>query len=120
MKAFIGRTSGGHTIWSITSYRLAATGHFGVCREPDWRFVILDEGRRNDQEWPFNARQTKAAKAPGEPERRIALTGTPVENHGLGRPVVDLIEFHQPGPVGQRSNNSDAATIKYPLSSGTR
>ena len=59
-----------------------------------WRFVILDEAQaiKNPA-----ARQTKAAKAL-KAKARIALTGTPVENH-LGD-LWSIFDFINPGLLG--------------------
>jgi hypothetical protein len=77
---------------AITSYgsllRMPALG------ETSWRFVILDEAQaiKNPA-----ARQTKAAKAL-RAKARIALTGTPVENH-LGD-LWSIFDFINPGLLG--------------------
>ncbi|HEX4368975.1 MAG TPA: DEAD/DEAH box helicase, partial [Rhodopila sp.] len=62
--------------------------------ETSWRFVILDEAQaiKNPA-----ARQTKAAKAL-RAKARIALTGTPVENH-LGD-LWSIFDFINPGLLG--------------------
>ena len=59
-----------------------------------WRFAILDEAQaiKNPQ-----AKQTKAAKAL-QAQARIALTGTPVENH-LGD-LWSIFDFINPGLLG--------------------
>jgi superfamily II DNA or RNA helicase len=76
----------------ITSYgsllRIAALA------ETDWRFVILDEAQAIKNP---NARQTRAAKAL-RAKARIALTGTPVENH-LGD-LWSIFDFINPGLLG--------------------
>ena len=62
--------------------------------EAQWRFAILDEAQaiKNPQ-----AKQTKAAKAL-RAQSRIALTGTPVENH-LGD-LWSIFDFINPGLLG--------------------
>ena len=65
-----------------------------VFAETDWRFVILDEAQAIKNP---NARQTKAAKAL-KARARIALTGTPVENH-LGD-LWSIFDFINPGLLG--------------------
>src|SRR5439155_18473964 len=62
--------------------------------EASWRFVILDEAQaiKNPQ-----AKQTRAAKAL-KASARIALTGTPVENH-LGD-LWSIFDFINPGLLG--------------------
>ena len=78
---------------------LAITSYGSLLRMPalaaaQWRFVILDEAQaiKNPA-----ARQTKAAKAL-KAKARIALTGTPVENH-LGD-LWSIFDFINPGLLG--------------------
>ena len=78
---------------------LAITSYGSLLRMPalaaiDWRFVILDEAQaiKNPA-----ARQTQAAKAL-QAAARIALTGTPVENH-LGD-LWSIFDFINPGLLG--------------------
>ena len=78
---------------------LAITSYGSLLRMPAlaetaWRFVILDEAQaiKNPA-----ARQTKAAKAL-KAKARIALTGTPVENH-LGD-LWSIFDFINPGLLG--------------------
>jgi superfamily II DNA or RNA helicase len=78
---------------------LAITSYGSLLRMPAlaetaWRFVILDEAQaiKNPA-----ARQTKAAKAL-QAKARIALTGTPVENH-LGD-LWSIFDFINPGLLG--------------------
>ena len=59
-----------------------------------WRFAILDEAQAIKNP---NAKQTKAAKAL-DAQSRIALTGTPVENH-LGD-LWSIFDFINPGLLG--------------------
>jgi superfamily II DNA or RNA helicase len=80
-------------------YDLAITSYGSLLRMPllsetAWRFVILDEAQaiKNPA-----ARQTKAAKAL-RAKARIALTGTPVENH-LGD-LWSIFDFINPGLLG--------------------
>jgi superfamily II DNA or RNA helicase len=80
-------------------FDLAITTYGSLLRMPQlaetsWRFVILDEAQaiKNPA-----ARQTRAAKAlPAK--ARIALTGTPVENH-LGD-LWSIFDFINPGLLG--------------------
>src|SRR5690348_5109468 len=70
------------TAEQASDYDLVITSYGFLLRIPmfaaaDWRFVILDEAQAIKNP---NARQTKAAKAL-RARARIALTGTPVENH---------------------------------------
>ena len=80
-------------------YDLAITSYGSLLRMPglaqmSWRFVILDEAQaiKNPA-----ARQTRAAKAL-RARARIALTGTPVENH-LGD-LWSIFDFINPGLLG--------------------
>ena len=60
----------------------------------DWRFVVLDEAQAIKNP---DAKQTRAAKAL-KAKARIALTGTPVENH-LGD-LWSIFDFINPGLLG--------------------
>jgi hypothetical protein len=80
-------------------FDLCITSYGSLLRMPafseiSWRFVILDEAQaiKNPA-----ARQTKAAKAL-RAKARIALTGTPVENH-LGD-LWSIFDFINPGLLG--------------------
>ena len=91
MKAF--------TAEQAVEYDLAITSYGSLLRIPvfaetDWRFVILDEAQAIKNP---NARQTRAAKAL-RARSRIALTGTPVENH-LGD-LWSIFDFINPGLLG--------------------
>ena len=68
-----------------------------------WRFVILDEAQAIKNP---GARQTKAAKAL-KAKARIALTGTPVENH-LGD-LWSIFDFINPGLLGNAKQFSSYA-----------
>ena len=63
-------------------------------RRSTWRFVILDEAQAIKNP---DAKQTRAAKAL-KATARIALTGTPVENH-LGD-LWSIFDFINPGLLG--------------------
>jgi superfamily II DNA or RNA helicase len=87
------------TAEQASDYDLAITSYSSLLRIPmftkaDWRFVILDEAQAIKN---ANARQTKAAKAL-KARARIALTGTPVENH-LGD-LWSIFDFINPGLLG--------------------
>jgi non-specific serine/threonine protein kinase len=87
------------TAEQASEYDLAITSYGSLLRIPmfaaaDWRFVILDEAQAIKNP---NARQTKAAKAL-KARARIALTGTPVENH-LGD-LWSIFDFINPGLLG--------------------
>ncbi len=78
---------------------LAITSYGSLLRMPvfaqaRWRFAILDEAQAIKNP---NAKQTRAAKALTA-EARIALTGTPVENH-LGD-LWSIFDFINPGLLG--------------------
>jgi SNF2 family DNA or RNA helicase len=78
---------------------LAITSYGSLLRIPAfaetaWRYVILDEAQAIKNP---NARQTRAAKAL-QAKARIALTGTPVENH-LGD-LWSIFDFINPGLLG--------------------
>jgi SNF2 family DNA or RNA helicase len=80
----------------ISSYALLYRD-FEVLREVDWAGVVLDEAQniKNPQ-----AKQSQAAR--GLPARfRIALTGTPVENH-VGD-LWSIMEFLNPGLLGNQA-----------------
>jgi len=78
---------------------LVITSYGSLLRVPSlaqvrWRFAILDEAQAIKNP---NAKQTKAAKAL-DARSRIALTGTPVENH-LGD-LWSIFDFINPGLLG--------------------
>jgi superfamily II DNA or RNA helicase len=78
---------------------LAITSYGTLLRLPalaqsSWRLVILDEAQAIKNP---NAKQTRAAKAL-KAQARIALTGTPVENH-LGD-LWSIFDFINPGLLG--------------------
>jgi superfamily II DNA or RNA helicase len=84
---------------SAAEYDLVITSYGSLLRMPtlaetDWRFVILDEAQAIKN---AAARQTKAAKAL-RAKARIALTGTPVENH-MGD-LWSIFDFINPGLLG--------------------
>jgi SNF2 family DNA or RNA helicase len=80
----------------ISSYALLYRD-FDVLREVEWAAVVLDEAQniKNPQ-----AKQSQAAR--GLPARfRIALTGTPVENH-VGD-LWSIMDFLNPGLLGNQA-----------------
>ena len=77
---------------AITSY--GSLLRMPVLGETSWRFVVLDEAQAIKNP---GAKQTRAAKAL-KAEARIALTGTPVENH-LGD-LWSIFDFINPGLLG--------------------
>jgi superfamily II DNA or RNA helicase len=83
----------------LQGFDLAITSYGSLLRMPAftgtrWRFVILDEAQAIKNP---NAKQTRAAKAL-KSDARIALTGTPVENH-LGD-LWSIFDFINPGLLG--------------------
>ena len=77
---------------AITSY--GSLLRIPALAETRWRFAILDEAQAIKNP---NAKQTRAAKAL-KAQARIALTGTPVENH-LGD-LWSIFDFINPGLLG--------------------
>ncbi len=80
----------------VTSYSLLARD-FETLREIHWGGVILDEAQNVKNPRTLQSRAARALKA----DYRIALTGTPVENH-----VGDLwaiMEFLNPGLLGSQA-----------------
>ena len=76
----------------ITSY--GSLLRLPVLGETSWRFVVLDEAQAIKNPGAKQTRLAKAIKA----EARIALTGTPVENH-LGD-LWSIFDFINPGLLG--------------------
>jgi superfamily II DNA or RNA helicase len=91
IKQFTPADAAGHDL-AITSY--GSLLRIPALAETAWRFVILDEAQAIKNP---NARQTRAAKAL-KARARIALTGTPVENH-LGD-LWSIFDFINPGLLG--------------------
>jgi non-specific serine/threonine protein kinase len=87
------------TVDGLSGLDLVITSYGSLLRLPvlgttSWRFVVLDEAQAIKNP---NAKQTRAAKAL-QAEARIALTGTPVENH-LGD-LWSIFDFINPGLLG--------------------
>jgi len=87
------------TARQVAEHDLTITSYGSLLRLPilaatAWRLVILDEAQAIKNP---NARQTKAAKTL-QAKARIALTGTPVENH-LGD-LWSIFDFINPGLLG--------------------
>ena len=76
----------------LTTYGMLAKQEWLAAR--DWSFVILDEAQAIKNPGTKQARSVKALRA----TRRIALTGTPVEN-SLGD-LWSLFDFLNPGLLG--------------------
>ncbi len=81
----------------ITTYALA-TRDKGVLAKVKWRRIVLDEAQnvKNPE-----AKQTKAVRALPSP-RKVALTGTPVENH-LGE-LWSIMEILNPALLGSAAS----------------
>jgi superfamily II DNA or RNA helicase len=73
--------------------------------EIEWRYAILDEAQAIKNP---NAKQTRAAKAL-KATARIALTGTPVENHL--RDLWSIFDFINPGLLGSAKQFSRYARM---------
>ncbi len=87
------------TVEDLSGLDLVITSYGSLLRLPvlgktSWRFVVLDEAQAIKNP---NAKQTRAAKTL-QAEARIALTGTPVENH-LGD-LWSIFDFINPGLLG--------------------
>jgi len=87
------------TVEGLSGLDLVITSYGSLLRLPvlaktSWHFVVLDEAQAIKNP---NAKQTRAAKAL-RAEARIALTGTPVENH-LGD-LWSIFDFINPGLLG--------------------
>jgi non-specific serine/threonine protein kinase len=87
------------TVEQAAEHDLVIVSYGSLLRLPllaaaEWRFVILDEAQAIKNP---NARQTRAAKTL-KARARIALTGTPVENH-LGD-LWSIFDFLNPGLLG--------------------
>jgi SNF2 family DNA or RNA helicase len=80
----------------VTSYALLARD-FETLREIQWGGVILDEAQNVKNPQTLQARAARALEA----GYRIALTGTPVENH-VGD-LWSIMEFLNPGLLGSQA-----------------
>jgi non-specific serine/threonine protein kinase len=81
----------------ITTYALATRDRAVLTKVP-WRRIVLDEAQnvKNPE-----AKQTKAVRSLPSP-RKVALTGTPVENH-LGE-LWSIMEILNPGLLGSATS----------------
>ena len=79
----------------ITSYGTLQRDN-GTLADTDWRTVVLDEAQNVKN--PDSQRAKAARELRGE--RRIALTGTPVENHAGD--LWAIMQFLNPGLLGTR------------------
>ena len=87
------------TVEGLSGLDLVITSYGSLLRLPvlgerPWRFVVLDEAQAIKNPIAKQARAAKALQA----EARIALTGTPVENH-LGD-LWSIFDFINPGLLG--------------------
>ncbi|MDD5305050.1 MAG: DEAD/DEAH box helicase [Elusimicrobia bacterium] len=80
----------------VTSYALLARD-FETLREIHWGGVILDEAQNVKNPQTLQSRAARALEA----DYRIALTGTPVENH-VGD-LWSIMEFLNPGLLGSQA-----------------
>jgi superfamily II DNA or RNA helicase len=81
----------------VTSYQLVERDRAALAAVP-WGRVVLDEAQQVKNP---SAKQTQAVRAIAAP-RRIALSGTPVENH-LGE-LWSIMEVLNPGLLGSQSS----------------
>jgi superfamily II DNA or RNA helicase len=88
---------------AITSY--GSLLRIKALSEIEWRYAVLDEAQAIKNP---NAKQTRAAKAL-KATARIALTGTPVENH-LGD-LWSIFDFINPGLLGSAKQFSRYARM---------
>ncbi len=95
-KAAFKRSVAKHAV-VVTSYALLARD-FETLREIHWGGVILDEAQNVKNPQTLQARAARALQA----DYRIALTGTPVENH-VGD-LWSIMEFLNPGLLGSQSD----------------
>ncbi len=77
----------------VTSYALLRRDE-ELLKEIDWRYVILDEAQQIKNPLSATARAAKRLKA----DRRLALTGTPIENR-LSE-IWSIFDFVSPGLLG--------------------
>jgi superfamily II DNA or RNA helicase len=77
----------------VTSYALLRRDE-EILKEIDWRYVILDEAQQIKNPMSATARAAKRLKS----DRRLALTGTPIENR-LSE-IWSIFDFVSPGLLG--------------------
>jgi superfamily II DNA or RNA helicase len=93
--AFVDQVGGADLV--ITSYALTARDRTSMARVP-WGRVVLDEAQNVKNP---GAQQTKAVRSLAAAQK-VALTGTPVENH-LGE-LWSIMELVNPGLLGSASS----------------
>jgi SNF2 family DNA or RNA helicase len=81
----------------ITSYALAHRDHLDL-RRPVWRRLVLDEAQKVKNPYAAATQAIRSLAAP----HRLALTGTPVENH-LAE-LWSIMEILNPGLLGTASD----------------
>lgn len=84
----------------VTSYPLLVRDH-AIIRQVKWSVVVLDEAQAIKNPLTQVARAARALGAP----RRLALTGTPIENSVAD--IWSLEEFLNPGLLGDRKSFED-------------
>jgi superfamily II DNA or RNA helicase len=113
-KARLAALAAGELDVLITSYGILRMDLASLA-ELDWRCVVLDEAQAIKNAASKTAKAARSLKA----ERRIALTGTPIENH-LGE-LWSLMDFVNPGffgpqkrfteQLGEPAQNGDPAAL---------
>jgi superfamily II DNA or RNA helicase len=88
----------------ITTYALAARDREALAAVP-WRRVVCDEAQNIKNPGTRQARAVRALPA----RSRLALTGTPVENH-LGE-LWSIMEFTSPGLLGPAEKFRESFTV---------
>ncbi|MCL1920683.1 MAG: DEAD/DEAH box helicase [Kiritimatiellaeota bacterium] len=94
----------------VTSYNLLYRDYAGL-RKVSWSCVLLDEAQNIKNPETHQAQAARALTA----DYRIALTGTPMENH-VGD-LWSIMDFLNPGILGKRAAFRDA--FFRPIQSGT-
>lgn len=106
--AFVRETKGADIV--LTSYHLLYRDYSDL-RKVNWSGIVLDEAQNIKNP---DTRQAQAARAL-QADYRIALTGTPIENH-VGD-LWSLMDFLNPGLLGGRTAFRE--TFFRPIHSGT-
>ncbi len=101
-KALVEEATGADVV--VTSYPLVERDRAALASVP-WARLVLDEAQQVKNP---AAKQTQAVRAIPAP-RRLALTGTPVENH-LGE-LWSIMEVVNPGLLGSQSSFRDSFAV---------